>query len=94
MKLRRLSALVLAMIMALAVGITGSIAEETVTLRVLNYRDMTSPNAMEETTIVWEAFQAAHPNIKLEILDEFNESFHQQTEAYAAAGNLPDVMYA
>ena len=51
MKLRRLSALVLAMIMALAVGITGSIAEETVTLRVLNYRDMTSPNAMEETSI-------------------------------------------
>lgn len=94
MKLRRLSALVLAMIMVLAVGITGSIAEEAVTLQVLNYRDMTSPNAMEETSIVWDAFQAAHPNIKLEIQDEFNDPFHQQTEAYAAAGNLPDVMYA
>ncbi|NLD02251.1 MAG: carbohydrate ABC transporter substrate-binding protein, partial [Clostridiales bacterium] len=94
MKLRRLSALVLAMIMVLAIGITSSVAEETVTLRVLNYRDMTSPNAMEETSIVWEAFQAAHPNIKLEIQDEFNDPFHQQTEAYAAAGNLPDVMYA
>ena len=94
MKLRRLSALVLAMIMVLAIGITSSIAEEAVTLRVLNYRDMTSPNAMEETSIVWDAFQAAHPNIKLEIQDEFNDPFHQQTEAYAAAGNLPDVLYA
>ena len=94
MKLRRLLALVLAMIMVLAMGITSSVAEEAVTLRVLNYRDMTSPNAMEETSIVWEAFQAAHPNIKLEIQDEFNDPFHQQTEAYAAAGNLPDVMYA
>ena len=35
MKLRRLSALVLAMIMVLAMGITSSVAEETVTLRVL-----------------------------------------------------------
>ena len=94
MKLRRLSALILAMVMVLSVGMTASYAEEVVTLRVLNYRDMTSPNAMEETATVWEAFEAAHPNIKLEIQDEFNEPFHQATEAYAAAGTLPDVLYA
>ncbi len=94
MTIRRLSALLLAMIMVLAVGMTAGSAEEVVTLRVLNYRDMTSPNAMEETATVWEAFEAAHPNIKLEIQDEFNEPFHQATEAYAAANNLPDVLYA
>lgn len=94
MKLRRLSALVLAMTMVLAVGMTSSFAEDVVELRVLNYRDMTSPNAMEETANVWEAFQKANPNIKLVIQDEFNDPFHQATESYAAAGNLPDVIYA
>jgi raffinose/stachyose/melibiose transport system substrate-binding protein len=27
------------------------------------------------------------------IEDQFNEPFHQKTEAYAASGNLPDVLY-
>ena len=68
-------------------------AEEVVELRVLNYLDLTSPNSAEEGKIVWEAFEEAHPNIKLVIQNEYNEPFHQATEAYAAAGNLPDVMY-
>ncbi len=94
MKLRRLSALVLAMIMVLGVGMTNSFAEGVIELRVLNYRDLTTANAVEETSTVWEAFQAANPDIKLLIQDEFNDPFHQATEAYAAAGNLPDVVYA
>jgi len=94
MKLRRLTALVLATMMALAVGMTTGLADDVIELRVLNYRDMTAPNAMNETANVWEAFQTAYPNIKLVIQDEFNEPFHQATEAYAAAGNLPDVVYA
>ncbi len=94
MKSRRLLALALAMVLVLATGVTGGIAEDVIELRVLNYRDMTSPNATEETANVWEAFQKANPNIKLVIQDEFNEPFHQATEAYAAGGNLPDVLYA
>ncbi len=94
MKLRRLSALVLAMLMVLAVGMPSSLADDVIELRVLNYRDMTAANAVNETANVWEAFQKANPNIKLLIQDEFNEPFHQATEAYAAAGNLPDVVYA
>ncbi len=93
MKLKRLVALALAMLMLVAFAGTG-MADEVVELRVLNYRDMTSPNAIEETTVVWDAFEAAHPNIKLVREDEFNEPFHQATEAYAAVGNLPDVMFA
>ena len=94
MKLRRLSALVLAMMMVLGVGMANSFAEGVIELRVLNYRDLTTANALEETTTVWEAFQAANPDIKLVIQDEFNDPFHQATEAYAAAGTLPDVVYA
>ena len=92
MTLKRLSALFLAFLMLAGLVSIGA-AEEVVELRVLNYLDMTSPNSAEETQVIWEAFEEAHPNIKLVIQNEFNEPFHQATEAYAAAGNLPDVMY-
>lgn len=91
MGFKRLSALVVAMLLLLSM--TAVVAEEQVELRVLNYLDLTSPNSAEEGKVVWEAFETAHPNIKLVIQNEFNEPFHQATEAYAAAGNLPDVMY-
>ena len=93
MKINRLLALVLAILMLFAFAAT-SMAEEEIELRVLNYRDMTSPNSVEEENKVWKAFEEAHPNIKLIREDEFNEPFHQATEAYAAAGNLPDVIFA
>ncbi len=95
MKLRKLSALALAIVMLVAVTAVG-LAEESkvVELRVLNYRDMTSANSLEETSLVWEAFEKANPNIKLAIQDEFNDPFHQATEAYAFGKNLPDVVYA
>jgi len=92
MTLKRLSALFLAFLMLAGLVSIGA-AEEVVELRVLNYLDMTSPNSAEETQVIWDAFEEAHPNIKLVIQNEFNEPFHQATEAYAAAGNLPDVMY-
>ena len=92
MLLKRLSSLILALLMMVS-GLALAGAEEVVELRVLNYLDLTSPNSAEEGKIVWEAFEEAHPNIKLVIQNEYNEPFHQATEAYAAAGNLPDVMY-
>ncbi len=94
MKLRKLSALALALIMLFACTGTVLAEGEVVELRVLNYRDLTVANALEETSVVWEAFQKAHPEIKLVVQDEFNDPFHQATEAYAAANNLPDVIYA
>lgn len=92
MVFKRLTALTMALLMLVSFMAVSS-AEEVVELRVLNYQDLTSPNSMEESKVVWEAFEAAHPNIKLVMENEFNEPFHQATEAYAAVGNLPDVMY-
>jgi raffinose/stachyose/melibiose transport system substrate-binding protein len=63
-------------------------------LRVLNYYDMTAAAAADEIPIVWEAFEKANPDIKIIREDLFNDPFHNKTEAYAAAGQLPDVMYA
>ncbi|AEF86427.1 putative bacterial extracellular solute-binding protein [Treponema primitia ZAS-2] len=65
-----------------------------VELRVLNYYDMTAASAADEIPTVWEAFEKANPDIKLIREDLFNEPFHNKVEAYAAAGQLPDVVYA
>jgi raffinose/stachyose/melibiose transport system substrate-binding protein len=92
MVLKRLTALTMALLMVVSF-LAFSSAEEVIELRVLNYLDMTSPNSMEESKVIWEAFETAHPNIKLVMENEFNEPFHQATEAYAAVGNLPDVLY-
>lgn len=74
-------------------GSVGIAANKPIVLRVLNYLDATSPAAYREITEVWEAFEKANPDIKIEREDLFNEPFHQKTEAYVAAGQLPDVVY-
>lgn len=68
-------------------------AQEKVTLTVLNYFDLTAPNASREITEVWEEFEKRNPHITIIREDLFNEPFHHKTEAYAAAGTLPDVMF-
>ncbi|MDR1126984.1 MAG: extracellular solute-binding protein [Treponema sp.] len=71
-----------------------SSAEQKVTLKVLNYFDLTSANSADGITKIWDTYTASHPNIIVEREDLFNDPFHNKTEAYAASGNLPDVMYA
>jgi raffinose/stachyose/melibiose transport system substrate-binding protein len=63
-------------------------------LRVLNYFDMTTANTADQVVRVWDAFAKAHPDITIAREDLFNEPFHNKVEAYAAAGQLPDVLYA
>jgi raffinose/stachyose/melibiose transport system substrate-binding protein len=63
-------------------------------VRVLNYQDMTIANSAQEIAEVWEAFSANSPDIVVVREDLFNEPFHNKVEAYAAADQLPDVIYA
>jgi raffinose/stachyose/melibiose transport system substrate-binding protein len=70
-------------------GAAGGVVE----LRVLNYNDLTSPNAIEGIATIWEAFEKANPDIKIIREDLFNEPFHNKTEAYAVSGQVPDVMF-
>ena len=93
MNSKRLLSLALAMLMLVAFSAVG-MAEEVIELRVLHYKDMTAPNAIDEVEVVWDAFEAAHPNIKIVREDQYLEAFHTKTESYAAAGTLPDVMFA
>ncbi|MDR0452564.1 MAG: extracellular solute-binding protein [Treponema sp.] len=63
-------------------------------VRVLNYLDLTIANSAQEITDVWDKFSQNHPDIGVVREDLFNEPFHNKIEAYAAAGQLPDVVYA
>jgi raffinose/stachyose/melibiose transport system substrate-binding protein len=62
-------------------------------LRVLNYANMTQANTATDWGNLVGTFRENNPDISLLIEDLFNEPFHQKTEAYAASGNLPDVLY-
>jgi len=63
-----------------------------VELTMLNYLDITSPEAKGWDTVV-EAFNAKYPNITLTVENSFGDAYHQKLAALAAAGDLPDVMY-
>jgi raffinose/stachyose/melibiose transport system substrate-binding protein len=75
-----------------AVVAAGAFAQEQVTLNVLNYQQADQAGYKEDVKI-WEDFQKANPDIKLNIEVLFNDPYHQKLETYAAAGTLPDVFY-
>lgn len=87
--------LAVALVALLVVGaVTPTFAQEKITLRVLNYRDNTSPGAQREITEIWDKFRELYPHIEIDYEELYLEPFHQKVEAYAAANQLPDVMYA
>jgi raffinose/stachyose/melibiose transport system substrate-binding protein len=63
-------------------------------LRVLNYLDMTGANSANEIEEVWTAFEKANPDIRIIREDLFNDPYHNKVEAYAAANQMPDLVYA
>lgn len=68
-------------------------AKKQIVLTVLDYQDATSPNSFDDNKLIWDAFEKANPDIKIQREVLFNEPFHQKTAAYAASGNMPDVFY-
>jgi raffinose/stachyose/melibiose transport system substrate-binding protein len=67
---------------------------EKISLRVLNYYDMSSANSEEAIKVIWDKFLSDNPDVSIEREDLANEPYHQKLEAYIAAGQIPDVMYA
>jgi raffinose/stachyose/melibiose transport system substrate-binding protein len=62
-------------------------------LRVLYYLEATAPNAVADANLWFSTFEKENPDIRLERENLFDEPFHDKLRTYAAAGNLPDVMY-
>jgi raffinose/stachyose/melibiose transport system substrate-binding protein len=82
--------LVLVSVMGFAGGKSDS---GQVTLRVLYYLEATAPNAVADANLWFSTFEKENPGVKIERENLFDEPFHDKTRAYAAAGNLPDVLY-
>mgnify|MGYP002355391966 CR=1 FL=1 len=79
--------------MVFAQGAKEQAATGKTQLNVLYYIDMSEPNSANEIEMVWNKFLADNPDIEIIREDLFNEPFHQKVEAYAASGNMPDVVY-
>jgi raffinose/stachyose/melibiose transport system substrate-binding protein len=62
-------------------------------LSVLYYLDATEANSVVDAKWYFDEFAKANPDVVIQREDLFNEPFHDKTKAYAASGNLPDVLY-
>ncbi len=82
----------IAAILLIAVAAVGGFAQEKVTVTVMNYQQADQAGYPEDVKI-WQDFQAANPDITLNIEVLFNDPYHQKLQAYAAAGTMPDVFY-
>jgi len=82
---------VIIVIMMIALAVC-AFAQEKVTLNVLYYIDATQAGYDVDQGI-WAKFEADNPDIALVKEELFNDPYHQKLQAYAAAGNMPDVFY-
>ena len=89
---KKLFYLIMVLVFVSSISVCVFSQEKEVELTVLNYLDITSPEAKAWDATV-EAFNAKYPNITLKIENSFGEAYHQKLAALAAAGDLPDVMY-
>jgi raffinose/stachyose/melibiose transport system substrate-binding protein len=64
-----------------------------ITLKVFDYLDPYYSNAAADAKYLFDRFEQDNPDIKIERESLFNDAFHNKMKAYAAARNLPDVMY-
>jgi len=67
--------------------------DERITLKVLFYLEATAPNAIADANKWFGDFEKNNPNVRIDRENLFDEPFHDKTRAYAAAGELPDVLY-
>jgi len=67
--------------------------DSRIPLRVFYYMEATAPNAVSDANLWFGTFEQNNPDVKLERENLFDEAFHDKLRAYAAAGELPDVMY-
>jgi len=84
--------IIVALVFVSSISVCVFSQEKEVELTMLNYLDITSPEAAAWDATV-AAFNAKYPNITLKIENSFSDAYHQKLAALAAAGDLPDVMY-
>lgn len=75
-----------------ALIVAGASAADKTTLKFMYYIDATQAGYAEDQAM-WQKFQAANPDIDLQMEMLFSQAYHQKLSAYIAAGQVPDVVY-
>jgi raffinose/stachyose/melibiose transport system substrate-binding protein len=71
----------------------GDTMDGVVELSMFAYQDMSDPVTAPNWEKLLTAFEASHPNIKLNIEVGFNEPYHDKLQAMTAGDQLPDVLF-
>ncbi len=77
---------------ALACIALAACQKQKVTVSILDYQDATSPGYAANVAL-WDKFVKENPDIEIVKEELFNESFHEKTASYVAAGSMPDVFF-
>jgi raffinose/stachyose/melibiose transport system substrate-binding protein len=64
-----------------------------ITLKVFYYQDPYYQNEVADANLWFSSFEKNNPDVRIERENLFDDTFHDKLRTYAAAGNLPDVMY-
>jgi raffinose/stachyose/melibiose transport system substrate-binding protein len=62
-------------------------------LRVLFYLDASNPTAVADANEWFSTFERNNPGVRIERENLFDDAFHDKMRTYAAAQDMPDVMY-
>ena len=93
MKKFKVAMIILAVLLVGAVLFTGCKKAEGTTLRVLYYLDASAPNGVADANLWFDTFVKNNPGVKIDRENLFDEPYHDKMRTYAAANDLPDVMY-
>ena len=72
---------------------TGCSKDSRTVLRVLFYLDASTPNAIADANLWFSTFEKNNPGVKIDRENLFDDAYHDKMRTYAAAGDLPDVLY-
>ena len=89
----RIVGILLMTLLVLAVLAACKGKDERIALKVLYYLEATAPNAISDADLWFGTFEKDHPNVRIIRENLFDQPFHDKTRVYAAAGELPDVLY-
>jgi raffinose/stachyose/melibiose transport system substrate-binding protein len=95
-KIRVISVLLIVLLAASAFAGGGSSSgpsPDSKNIRVLYYLEATVPTSVADANWAFAEFARLNPDVTVDRENLFSEAFHDKMRAYAASGNLPDVMY-
>jgi raffinose/stachyose/melibiose transport system substrate-binding protein len=80
-------------VLMLAVAFTSCKRDDREVLRVLFYLDASNATAIADANEWFGTFERNNPGVRIERENLFDDAYHDKMRTYAAAQDMPDVMY-